>query len=108
MLKPENVFEIAGEIVKTQSPFLRTLNTGKKTLEIIQRGVDNKELELDDREQHWIDILRDQLDEIPEDEQEFITTNFEERLNLSKRFMERQLRETTAVWVNRLPEKGDP
>lgn len=44
MLKPENVFEIAGEIVKTQSPFLRTLNTGKKTLEIIQRGVDNKEL----------------------------------------------------------------
>lgn len=72
VLKPDNVFEIAGEIVKTQSPFLRTLNAGKKTLEIIQRGVDKKELELDDREQRWIDILRDQLDEIPEDEEEFI------------------------------------
>lgn len=72
VMKPENVFEIAGEIVKTQDPFIRTLNTGKKTLEIIQRGVDKGELALDPRELHWIDVLRGQLDEIPEDEAEFI------------------------------------
>lgn len=72
VMKPENVFEIAGEIVKTQDPFIRTLNTGKKALEIIQRGVDNGDLTLDQRELHWIDVLRDQLDEIPEDEAEFI------------------------------------
>lgn len=72
VMKPENVFEIAGEIVKTQDAFTRTLNTGKLALDILQRGVDNKELELDERETRWIGKLRSQLDDIPEDEQEFI------------------------------------
>ena len=72
MLKPEVVFEIASEIVKTQNPFLRTLNTAKVSLDILQRAVDNKELQLDDREEGWLDMLRDQVDEIPEDEEEFI------------------------------------
>ncbi|PHV69605.1 methanol--corrinoid methyltransferase [Sporanaerobium hydrogeniformans] len=72
ILAPENVFEIAREIVKSQNPFIRTLNTGKKALEILQRGVDKKELHLDEREVDWIDRLRDQLDEIPEDEEAFI------------------------------------
>lgn len=78
IMKPEHVFEIAGEIVKTQDAFTRTLHTGKLALEILQRGVDNKELVLDERETRWIDNLRDQLDEIPEDEQEFIDEMKEE------------------------------
>ncbi len=72
MLKPEVVFEISSEIVKSQDPFTRTLNVAKKSLDILQRAVNNKELELDAREQGWLDKLRDQVDEIPEDEQEFI------------------------------------
>jgi methanol--5-hydroxybenzimidazolylcobamide Co-methyltransferase len=78
IMRPDAVFEIAAEIVKTQSPFLRTLNAGKKSLEIIQRGVDQGELSLDDRELHWLDLLRDQLDEIPEDEDAFIAEMKEE------------------------------
>ena len=72
VLKPENVFKIAEEIVKTQDPFLRTLNTGRQTLEIIQQGVDKGELSLEERELRWLDRFRDQLDEIPENEEEFI------------------------------------
>lgn len=72
VLKPDKVFEIAQEIVKTQDPFLRTLNVGRKTLEILKNGVDSKELSLEEREIDWLDRLRDQLDEIPEDEEEFI------------------------------------
>ncbi len=72
MLKPDVVFEIASEIVKTQDPFLRTLNTAKISLDILQRAVDNKELALDEREENWLDMLRDQVDEIPENEEEFI------------------------------------
>ncbi|MCI5698984.1 MAG: methanol--corrinoid methyltransferase [Lachnospiraceae bacterium] len=72
VLKPENVFKIAEEIVKTQDPFLRTLNTGKTTLDIIQQGVDRGDLSMEEREIDWIDRLRDQLDEIPEDEEAFI------------------------------------
>ncbi len=72
VMKPDNVFEIASEIVKTQDPFSRTVNTGKKALEILQRGVNKGELKIDEREQGWLDRLRASLDSIPEDEAEFI------------------------------------
>lgn len=72
VLKPENVFKIAEEIVKMQDPFLRALNTGRQTLAIIQQGVDKRELSLEERELSWLDRFRDQLDEIPENEEEFI------------------------------------
>ena len=72
MLKPDVVFEIASEIVKTQDPFLRTLNTAKRSLDILQRAVDNKELQLDEREENWIGMLQEQVDDIPENEEEFI------------------------------------
>jgi methanol--5-hydroxybenzimidazolylcobamide Co-methyltransferase len=72
MLKPEIVFEIGNEIVKEQEPFLRTLNTAKKALELLKRAVGNKELALEERELNWLDILEAQVEEIPEDEEEFI------------------------------------
>jgi methanol---5-hydroxybenzimidazolylcobamide Co-methyltransferase len=72
MLKPEVVFEISNEIVKEQDPFLRTLNTAKKSLEILKRAVNNKELTLEDREINWLDILESQVEDIPEDEEAFI------------------------------------
>lgn len=78
VMKPENVFEIAGEIVKYQDAFTRTLQTARCTLDILQRGVDRGELRLEEREQGWLDRLRDQLDDIPEDEEEFIAEMKEE------------------------------
>jgi methanol--5-hydroxybenzimidazolylcobamide Co-methyltransferase len=72
ILRPDVVFEISREIVKTQDPYSRTLNVARVTLEILQRAVDKKELLLEERELTWIDILRGQLDEIPQDEEEFI------------------------------------
>jgi methanol--5-hydroxybenzimidazolylcobamide Co-methyltransferase len=65
-------FEISGEVVKTQNPFLRTVNVARITLDILQRAIDRKELTLPEREIIWIDNLKEQLDEIPEDEQQFI------------------------------------
>lgn len=78
ILKPDVVFEISNEIVKTQDPFLRTLNTARKTIEILQRAVENKEILLEERELNWLDILESQLDEIPEDEEAFIAEMKEE------------------------------
>lgn len=72
IMKPESVFEISGEIVKYQDSFTRTLATARTTLDILQRGIDNKEIKLDDREINWMDILRSQIEDIPEDEEEFI------------------------------------
>lgn len=78
ILKPEVVFEISKEIVKTQDPFLRTLNTAKLTIEILQRAVKNKELVLEEREESWLDILESQIEEIPDDEEAFIAEMREE------------------------------
>lgn len=72
VLKPEVVFEISNEIVKSQDPFIRTLNTAKLTLEILQRAVKKKELLLEERELNWLDILEAQLEDITEDEEAFL------------------------------------
>jgi methanol---5-hydroxybenzimidazolylcobamide Co-methyltransferase len=78
IMRPDVVFEISREIVKTQSAFTRTLNTAKLSLDILQRAVDKKELHMDERDESWIDTLRDQLEEIPEDEEAFIAEMKEE------------------------------
>ncbi len=72
ILRPEIAFEIGNEIIKTQDPFIRTLNTAKLTIEILQRAVKNKELVLEERELNWLDILESQIEEIPEEEEAFI------------------------------------
>jgi methanol--5-hydroxybenzimidazolylcobamide Co-methyltransferase len=73
ILRPDVVFEIGREVVKTQDPYSRILNVARITLDILQQAIDKKELRLEERELTWIDILRSQLDEIPQDEEEFIT-----------------------------------
>ncbi len=78
VLKPDIAFEISKEIVKTQDPFIRTLNTAKLTIEILQKAVKNKELTLEEREINWLDILESQVEDITEDEEAFIAEMKEE------------------------------
>lgn len=72
VLRPDIAFEISNEIIKSQDPFIRTLNTAKLTIEILQRATKNKELILEEREMNWLDILDSQIEEIPDDEEAFI------------------------------------
>ncbi|MCL2365593.1 MAG: methanol--corrinoid methyltransferase [Oscillospiraceae bacterium] len=78
IMRPDVAFKIAEEIVKTPDAFSRTVNTARLALEILSNAVKAKELKLDAKEHKWIDIMRDQLDEIPEDEEEFIAEMKEE------------------------------
>jgi len=71
IMRPDVAFKIAEEIVKTPDAFSRTLNTARLALEILNDAVNAKELTLDEKEYKWIDIMRDQIDEIPEDEEKF-------------------------------------
>ncbi|MFV0528819.1 MAG: methyltransferase MtaB domain-containing protein [Lachnospiraceae bacterium] len=71
VMRPDVVFEISKEIIKTQDPFLRTLHVARKTVEILEHAVAAKELEISEKETRWLDILKDQIDEIPEDKEEF-------------------------------------
>jgi len=78
VLRPDVAMKIGAEIVKTQDAFSRTLNTARLTLDILSDAVKSKELIIDDRELKYIDILRNQLDEIPENEDEFTATMIDE------------------------------
>ncbi|MDR1974458.1 MAG: hypothetical protein LBQ31_07265 [Bacteroidales bacterium] len=78
ILRPDVVFEICAEVIKTQSPFLRTLGVARTTLDILQRAVNKNELSLPERELSWIGNLQEQLEEIPEDEEQFISEMKEE------------------------------
>ena len=78
VMKPEVVFEIAEEIVKYEDPFLRTLSTARLTLDILTRALDSGELTVDEREENWLELLKDQIEDIPEDEEEFIAEMKEE------------------------------
>lgn len=78
IMKPDNVFEISREIVKTQDPFIRTRDVARLSLDILQRGVDRGELRIDEREENWIGILQDQIADIPDDEESFIAEMKEE------------------------------
>jgi len=78
VLRPDVALKVAQEIVKTEDAFSRTVNTARLTLDILNDAVKNKELELDERELKYIDILRDQIDEIPENEEEFIAEMLDE------------------------------
>ncbi len=72
ILQPGFAVEVSKEMVKTESPFLRTLNSVKKGLELLRAGVDKGELKVNKRELKWMGIIESQLDEIPEDEEKFI------------------------------------
>ena len=72
IMRPDVAMKIAAEVVKTQDAFSRTVNTARIALDILNDAVKKKELVIDERDLKYIDILRDQIDEIPEDEEEFI------------------------------------
>ena len=78
ILKPENVFEIAGEIVKTQDPFLRTLNTARVSLGNSPALRGQWRADPGGTGGALAGLLRTQLEDIPEDEEAFIAEMKEE------------------------------
>ncbi|MCL2201646.1 MAG: methanol--corrinoid methyltransferase [Oscillospiraceae bacterium] len=78
VLRPDVAFKVAEEVIKTSDAFSRTVNTARLTLEILNNAVKKKELVIDEREVKYIDMLRSQLDDIPENEDEFIAEMMDE------------------------------
>ena len=83
VLRPDVVFEISKELIKTQDPFLRTKLGAELALKHIRKGIENKEVFVEDRELAWLDIIEDQLDEIPDDEIEFYN-QIKDELDMTK------------------------
>lgn len=71
VLRPDIVFDISKELVKTQDPFLRTKLGAQLAVEKIKKAIEKKELVVEKRELNWLDIMESQLEDIPDDELEF-------------------------------------
>ena len=71
ILSPHNVIEISKELVKGDS-YLENAKLGSlKALQLIDEAVRSKSLKLDEKELPWIDMIRADLESIPNEEEEF-------------------------------------
>jgi len=73
ILSPESVLAIAKEIVKGSTYLEATINGILKALEILEEAILQKELMLEEREKIWLNNIREQVQEIPANENKFIS-----------------------------------
>jgi methanol--5-hydroxybenzimidazolylcobamide Co-methyltransferase len=65
VLRPDVAFEISKEIVKVDGYYPRTKKAAQLALAYIRKGFDKKELELNDKEQTWLDDLTEAVEKLP-------------------------------------------
>jgi methanol--5-hydroxybenzimidazolylcobamide Co-methyltransferase len=83
VLKPDVVFEISRELVKTQDPFQRTKWSAQLALDKIRTAVEAGQVKIEERELKWLDIMSAQIEEIPDDAEE-CWHSLKSELDLSK------------------------
>ena len=72
VLAPENVIPVAAEMVKGSCHLEATVRGCQKALSLIEESVASENLYLDEKEVGWIDIIKQGLDTIPDNEEQFI------------------------------------
>lgn len=72
ILRPDVVLNISKEIVKGKSHFERVKIAGIEAVKEIKEGHSKGQLELNEREVTYLDMIENQLQSISDDEQEFI------------------------------------
>ena len=72
VLEPDVVVDIAGKIVSGKNYIDAAKRGTLRALDIIQERVDSGSLKIEDREVVYIDMMREAIAEIPEDESKFI------------------------------------
>jgi len=72
VLAPDNVIEIAKEIVSGRNYLESTVKGCKKAISMIETAMAEGRLKNDEKEYIWIDTIRQDLESIPSDESQFI------------------------------------
>ena len=72
ILAPHNVIEISKELIKGKSYLENAKLGGLKAIELIDRSVKAKKLKLAEKELVWVDMIRGELESIPDNEDQFI------------------------------------
>lgn len=71
VLRPDIVLEISKELVKEQDAFLMTKKAASLAIDVIKRGIEKGEVMVNPREKKWLDIMKSQIETIPDDEEKF-------------------------------------
>ena len=72
ILAPENVIKISQEIVKGENYIEATKKGCLKGLDLIEKAWKEKRLKLEEKEQVWIEPLKDEINAIPKAESDFV------------------------------------
>ncbi|MEZ0536366.1 methyltransferase MtaB domain-containing protein [Caldicellulosiruptoraceae bacterium PP1] len=72
VLHPKTVINIAKEIIKYSSAFLMTKYAIFATVEEIDKAIHDRLISLDEKETKWLDFIKSEIEEIPDDEEKFI------------------------------------
>jgi methanol--5-hydroxybenzimidazolylcobamide Co-methyltransferase len=72
ILAPANVIEISKEIIKGNNYIDATVKGCLKGLEIIENALENNQLKKVDREEVWIETIKQDLLSIPVEEDQFV------------------------------------
>ncbi len=78
VLRPDVVIDIAGQIVAEPTPYRRTRRAAQATLAALRAAHADGALLIRDTELSWLDRLSRQVDQLPEDENEFIASTLHE------------------------------
>ncbi len=72
VLSPAVVVDISRKIIKENTPFKRAVTAARVTVETIREAIRNQEVQVDEREIAYLDIMDRQIDSIPDSEDAFI------------------------------------
>ncbi len=72
VLVPEHVITISKILVAEENYYNQAKAVAIKTLDIIENAYKNKQVKIPETELSWLEILRNQLENLPNDEQRFI------------------------------------
>ncbi len=84
ILSPESAIEISKAVVSGENYLDATVKGCLKGLDIIEGAIENGKLKCPDREEIWLKSMREDIEEIPSDEGEFIDDMLEELDDRSK------------------------
>ncbi len=78
ILAPENCISLAQAIVSEDSHYAAGISVARKAIGILRESHQQGRLRINEREAGWLDRMEDELDDMPESEDEFIDEMMEE------------------------------
>lgn len=81
VLRPDVVLKLSEEILKEEGHFKRTKRAALATIDALRKAIAEDRVLVEERELMWLDTMESQLEDVPEDEEEFTKQMVEETRN---------------------------